>query len=631
MSNCKNICEKSSFYYPSNNLSTKQLQSRMIQTKQKITYNNSRMSTIYNTMLSLDYEKNRELLLRYKYNLYNRYLNILIRGNITRDKSLDLTQMLSTLLSNLTAAEYRIVFESVTPPVIEETFVDSGYTFYVMSRARSREGSHYFIVKNITRDFFLEPKYFYIFDLSDPSNLGTRLSFSEKENTNVPYHGISYVNLPGTEGAKLILNISVDAPFLYTFNDQISGISSYLSGYSTPYLRVHENNSIVSKVNNYSYINIRQYSNIAVYEDHGPRFSINDSLHPNVLQELNDNKYNVTYGTYYFDIPKTYACTLLNKGYEEYVTFIGDVEKSSLDTVVGTSLAPGDMEEGEYTFYYGTVKMTVNKPFPFDMSFYSRSFGFMGGMGLLHFVEPYIPVENGDIISLPYINTLLYGTTLRFNQDTTTNTKYGLSMGIYIVYIEQPVAFLNKGKEDIFSVVGTGIEGTSPDGQSCTFYTGQVKLYVKGFFDKLSICTQSGYSGGYKLLVYNAYYGAPSYTLSQSPKRLYPQNTMNLLTGAISFNNDYLLHRYQLRIGEYIVFQKHSAYPVTLLNKGKEQYILIESLQPGSSIQGIGPYGGDYTFYYGVMKIKVMGNFGSISIYYPGMNGGYPIFTYGNY
>ena len=145
------------------------------------------------------------------------------------------------------------------------------------------------------------------------------------------------------------------------------------------------------------------------------------------------------------------------------------------------------------------------------------------------------------------------------------------------------------------------------------------------------MCTPSGYSGGYKLLVYNAYYGAPSYTLSQSPKRLYPQNTMNILNGAVSFNNNYTLDNYQLRQEEYLIFQKHSEYPVTLLNKGKEQLIEIESLKSSFTSQGVAPDGLNYTFYYGVFRIKVKGDFGTMSIYYPGMTEGYPIFTYGNY
>jgi len=109
---CKNICEKSSFYYPSNNLSTKQLQSMMIQRKKKITYNNSRLSTLYNMILSLDFEKNREMIIIYKYKCYSRYVTKLIEGNITLEKKKELYKLMNDILSSLNPVEYAIVYQT---------------------------------------------------------------------------------------------------------------------------------------------------------------------------------------------------------------------------------------------------------------------------------------------------------------------------------------------------------------------------------------------------------------------------------------------------------------------------------------------------------------------------------------
>jgi hypothetical protein len=545
--------------------------------------------------------------------------------------------MYQQLISELTEEEYRFVFEIADPIPVPTTLVDSGYTFYVIRRKLPRNGPSYFIYKNLTRDFIFNPLQLYTFDVSDPSNLGSRLSFSEKETDMDPYSGIEYIQTPGTVGSKIVLRISLGVNILYTFDE----LNPYAirDGYY-PTLLVHENKYTNPSRGNILNTPIRQYSNIAVYEDYGPRFSINDSIHPLIHRESNHRRYTVTYGTYYLEIPKIYACTLLNKGYEDCVTFIGDSEKRSIDNVYGTTLAPGPPQEGEYSFYYGRVALTIKKPFPFDMTLYSCSFGFMSGAGILRFVEPYAPVEDTDLISLPHVNTILEGDILRFNNDKSDRL-YGLSMGTYIVYLEQEVAFLNRGREDQFAVYGTGVVGISPDGIPCTFYRRQVTLHIQGNFDKLSMCTRSGYSGGYKRLVYNAYYSAPSYSLSITPlpvspypKTLYDQNTVNLLYNGISFNQDVTIHEYTLTQGEYILFQKHSSHLITLLNKGKEELITLETLQPDFVIQGLGPDGNTYSFYYGIFRIRVNGDFDKMSVYLSEMNDGLgrilPLFTYGN-
>jgi hypothetical protein len=88
----------------------------MIQIHKKISYSNTKVSTILNTMLRLDYELNRALLLRYKYNLYLRYLKQLLEGNIPIDKKRELNQMLSVLLSSLNEKEVEIVYQRNQTP-----------------------------------------------------------------------------------------------------------------------------------------------------------------------------------------------------------------------------------------------------------------------------------------------------------------------------------------------------------------------------------------------------------------------------------------------------------------------------------------------------------------------------------
>jgi hypothetical protein len=581
-------CPKTIYSYPANNLSTKQQQAMMIRNHKKVTYNNSRLKTIYNQMLGLDYVINRNLLFRFKYTLYSRYLNDLVHGNITQQMKTDLNAMIDVLVSSLTPIEYNFVFEITPPPqeVVPDIILDSGFTFQVVNRILPSRV--YFIVKNIVPNFLLEPLQYYTFDLSDPSNLNTQFCLSEVEYSGIPYKGIRYESTPGTPGAKLILSVQKDinAYELFTFNSlEPLPTMKYSWGYSTKSIIVHLANTIAESVTEYSYLDARQYSLLSIYESYGPKFSINDVIYNTVFLEFNQYHYNFTYGTYYLDIPKTYASTLLNKGYESFVSFVGDEDKKIIDTVTDISLAPGNLQEGLYAFYYGRVKMSVYKPFPVDMSIYSRSFGFLGGISLFHFSDA-LPTQD-TVYSLPYTNTLKAGAMIRIND--VENKKYGLSMGSYAIQIDssKSVAFLTKGKEDVFSIVKTSSSVEtgpfmSPDGTAYYFYTGRINLHIKGYFETLSMCTRDGYSGGFKLLVYNAYHCAPSqyiYTSNSTMKGLCAQNTFNLLNNQfIAFNDDYSQQKYGLYKGVYTIFNIPKNCPITLLNKGKESLVKLEGL-----------------------------------------------------
>ena len=625
------VCPKNIYSFPSNQLSTKRLQATMIKNNKKITYHISRLKTVYNLMLGLDYVINRNLLFQYKYTLYTRYIGDLVRGNLTQQTKQDLMNMLQVLVASLTPIEYNFVFQisPPTPEIIPEVFLDSTYTFYVVHRIMLNRS--YFIFKNISSNFLFEPRYFYTFDVSDPSNLNTKLSFSEDENTGISYSGIEYISTPGTPGAKVILRISKDVSSLqfYIYNEvEPNLLLKYKWGYSLKRILIHIDNSVVQSPVNFLYVNSRQYSYVSVYESNGPKFSLNDYLNPIVFLELNQYCYNVTYGTYYLDIAKTYAATILNKGYEDSVIFIGDSDKKTTRYVYETRLATQEMttlQEGNYDFYYGRVKMIIYKPFAVDLTLYSQSFGFMGGIKLIKFREVLDKADKVD--SLPYYNSIKEGTKLILNNKThTTSQKYGLSLGNYILNIDTSirVAFLNKGKEELFDILPTSTTVTSgpfkcPDGNEYIFYTGRINITVKGLFETMSICTPTGYSGGYKLLTYNSYYG-PSvnylYNTLENTKGLCSQNNIYIYDNTLIYFNDddNTSHTYGLYNGVYTIFNIPSKYPITLLNKGKESLVVLESLS-NNTRQGTAPDGYVYTFYSGTLRITVHGNFGKMSLY----------------
>ena len=649
----KKICEKSSFSFPSNQMSTKMLQAQMIRTGTKVTYNNSRIASIYSDMLSLNYETNRNMVIQYKYACYMRYFTNLLQGNIPQSTRTLLSQMLTTIVSGLSQEEYNDAFqiEPPTPPPLPKMTRDSGITFYVVNRITfSRK---YFIFKNVPPDFLLDLYTYYTFDLSDPSNLNTKLSFSEDMNTGIPYQGIYYTATPGTPGSKLILNIYNDIKTLklITFNDMpMQNYLKYSWGYSMSGLLTHLYTGKPQK--NYLYYYVRQHSILSIYESAGAKYSINDAIEPILFTSLNNYRYNISYGTYYLDVPEFYAATLLNKGYEDCIAFVGDNDKTKLGNVSDVGFVEGPPREGEYTFYSGIVKMIVYKPFPFHMSIYSRDFGFMGGAELFHFTEE--PKENlsTDVITIDKYKTIAVRMTtmIRFNDDTSTSTrrKYGLNYGTYRISIPSnvPIAFMNDGKEDLFEVADDTIATKSgpyiaPDEKRYIFYTGELIVKVKGNYEKMSICTQQGYSGGYQLLAYNPYAGSPipsSYKSTQGISALRVQTPMTLYKDPITYEtilnfNDESTSKYGLYKGVYMIFDIPRECPITLLNRGKENLVTLESVYPNRTIEGIGPDDRLYTFYYGILKITVRGDFGFMSLYtlYQDYMGGYKKFSYGPY
>ena len=73
---CKTITKQQ------NNVSSKILQAQMIHTNGRYTYkySNSKTDTIHETIISMDYEKNKGLLLNLSYAKYLRYYNNLYRS-----------------------------------------------------------------------------------------------------------------------------------------------------------------------------------------------------------------------------------------------------------------------------------------------------------------------------------------------------------------------------------------------------------------------------------------------------------------------------------------------------------------------------------------------------------------------
>ena len=567
MSNCNKICEKSIYSFPTNNLSTKMIQAQALKQKKnaKFVYKNTRIESIYKIILSLDYQENKRLLFLYKYKLYKRYFDDL--QNVPYDIRLKLNEMLTVIINGLTEFEYNLIFEIVIITTVEvpETFIPYEYTFYVVTRVLSNMS--YFIIKNINDTFTFEPGYSYVFDLSDPTNYGTKFALSKRKD------GIgsgTHSGIPGTNGAILSINIekNISVPYLYAFNEEIiinppldvSGntadviqVAYGIWGYSVLYLYINVGNLPLTSINNFIYKDLEQYSTLTVYELNGPKYLIAPLTDFFVYFTKNKYRYNISYGTYYIDIPRTYNAALLrNSGFEKIISFVGPYETTK--RVKGVQFAPGIQEDISQNFYYGQTVMTVYEPFTVPLSFYCESFGFMGGLSFINFSPSgnssgskfpiYFNKDNNLFIkgidSQSNLNIIKNGVNsyIGFNDDFVynENRQYGLYKGVYTIYNipeEYAITLLSKGKSDIIkleSLTSTSKTGVGPDNQTYNFYWGILRITVYANFGQMSLySTYQGYMGRSTLFTYGSEYNnSISYLDQNSIPTIYFKNDNTL-------------------------------------------------------------------------------------------------------
>lgn len=527
-----------------NNISTKMIQAQVIRLngRRSIPIVNSRTESIYKDIYNMDFNKNKQMLITFRYSLYRRYFDGIANCSVGKEFMLKLNTMLEQIIASLTQEEYDIVFGVVNPPpppTIDYNPVTT-YTFYVI--VRETPTISYFMIKNIMNNFILQSGKSYTFDLSDPSNLGTKFALSfEKNGRYAP--GLFYIGTPGTPYAKLIYHVPKFINYLqvYVYNDlDRNNINNRLldSAYE---IWGYNNPKIVTDVGIYTVLNnatkyltkcVIQDSVLAVFESTtGPQYFINNNVNddPNLFFKVNLYQYEVTYGTYYLYIPKYFEATLLNHGLEQYISFTGDIDKKSTEYLKYISLADNNPPDASYNFYWDFVQLTVYRAFPKKLSFYSKKYGFMNGIDLLLFSDTCS--ENGkppksfnyltdlslnyDFYGLCYQNkvNIIDNTYITFNDHLTyTSTRrYNLYLGEYLFFIPQshPITFLNKNKEDIFVVEsltsGAYYKNTGPDGYTYNFYYGVVRVTVKGDFGNLSFYSlKNGYMGGYKIFGYNS-------------------------------------------------------------------------------------------------------------------------------
>jgi hypothetical protein len=267
---------------------------------------------------------------------------------------------------------------------------------------------------------------------------------------------------------------------------------------------------------------------------------------------------------------------------------------------------------------------------------------------------------NAVDVDLPYtVFNIIPGQPLNHNK----NKKYGLYIGQYMIFDipeSNPLAFINKGKEDYFKYVGVGANiqyRLGPDNEIYPFYYGTIIIYVYGDFGSISVYDYyNGYSGGRYLFMYTDVCDYESGTVTNDSIIQQPSTHVNtqedslielasynlhdfesymffnlrnnkiILTDYERLDDSYLNYdengKYSLNIGTYVLLNVPESTPIAFLNKGIEDKFEYSGYFPYSQ-KATGPDGLIYTFYHGNININVHSDFGKISIFTLGSFGGY--------
>jgi len=507
------------------NISRKMLQAKMIRLRKSISYDIARTCSqtiteninidinlytneYYITILSLNYETNKELLLTLKHKFYMVYFNKIISDPIHISQVILLQNMLTTILTSLSIQEQEIVYNIVITKV-----------FYVV--ALFKTSNPYFIIKNYIQDS-LDPVLVYEFNLEDPSNLNTKFCMSINQNK-IPVDGLIYNGIPGTAGANVIFQFQQTLSYYFLFIFNLYAVTNpYSWGYNNKVLPIILNRTIPQTNLHYTTLPIIQNAKLNIYENNGLTYFITNNTTDYILGNNNYN-YAFYYGTYYINVPKTFAVALLNKDQQNMMQYTGDKYKRYEKEVFFTT------NDGNYLFYYDIVKITIYEPF-IPISLYSYTYGYLRAYNTIMFSidasnsQPEIHnvhVVTNNIetlysqtrVGLINLNTLNISPIITLNNDINynynlTTQQYGVFQGTYLFYTTFYITILNKTKSNLVTISGdNSVQGIGPDQTTYTYYSGVVIIRILGNFGSLSIYTKDyGYAKGRALLVYGSEY-----------------------------------------------------------------------------------------------------------------------------
>lgn len=333
--------------------------------------------------------------------------------------------------------------------------------------------------------------------------------------------------------------------------------------------------------------------------------SINDSSRIS-LNYVDGTTYDSTivYGLYkgqYIikNIPEEHPIAIINK--DEYNTKEHCISYFGSNQYKKTRLGP----DGKTLFYYYYHTLIIHVFGDFGkVSIYEYNDGFCGGENILTYNDGFSDISSefqswyeiqdenafqvdcssisisGDIIDIKttdiyqvnsYINCDISSDSdgnnvILFDDINNNSTKYCFDTGNFVlmnVPSTHPIAFLNKDREDLFYYDGYYAYSTTnvaSDGNTYTYYHGNVNITVTGDFGKLSFETlTNSFMGGFRKLMYNSgndnykgeavhHWGVNTYydMLTSDPSDV-PQNyyiNVRINTRVVQYSENYVTYRF---------------------------------------------------------------------------------------
>ena len=379
-------CHPKYAHYQNNQMSTKMLRAKMINGRNKITYQTSKQAHIYKIIQSKDITTNQLLVDRIGETLYKKYYNRLANSPATSaSEKMEYTTMFYDLFSDDSDTSV------VTTPIRSdaELIADPDLTFYCIVSCVSTTdyGPEYLVITNLRFEHVLTPGKKYKFDLSDYRNSGFQLSLSANKYTFQDVENIHFIGTPGTSGACVIYEPSTTISLyqVYIYNK----LDLFESGYNV-FGRMFEKlvielNYTITQQPRYTSTTPDQFitdlsaiTDIRMIHNKGPKYYLEPYNQPTYGNIFNDKYFpNRQYGL------KTGIYIILNKDWKNPFTILngdnltnpniclyGNPDKHESIYVEGVT----DISDANYDFYYGALFIDVSGDFG-TVPFYSKKFG----------------------------------------------------------------------------------------------------------------------------------------------------------------------------------------------------------------------------------------------------------------
>lgn len=534
MSNPKLNCKDKCFIINNkhNNISTKMLQSAMLKLRKNIDYSNSRIDSIYNTILSLDSESNKELLITYRIDTYRKYIYNL--RNIPKNAYYRIIDMFSSLIQNLSPQERKIVF-SIPDDPLPYSIPEEFYEYYKVFLDTDNK---FFYIKELKMNTVFKKNVYYYFDLSHYTNRNHKFSLSKENLSGIsieePYILYSDV-LPGTINSFMILfipNNNINKLYYIFNNDTKLSIEKryeYGSG------NVQRGGiSIIGnlKIQNYDvedeFLDLNVYIKLPKDTNNKTNFYISDFFNQvtynkiihfssdniNNINNVKISKYKLGIGTYTINVSQEdNAFTLLNiSGQEESISITGTSKQGIIYKTRNdnTKFSQGEVVSlyDNVSFYYGEVKINVTNPFrPLDI--FTFKWGYLNGESLINYsnegefinnIIDTISYENVSSIPLQTTNQININTNMiSFNNVSHNVSDYNVSNNIYTIFNipeNNPITFLNSSSLNITQISKlrqNTYYALGPDNYTkYRYYSGTITLNIKENIDYITIYPYDG-------------------------------------------------------------------------------------------------------------------------------------------